>query len=63
MRKYQLRVVIEKAELDIKIQRLDAFLASSQTNQVRPKELVRMVDQLDAMMLYSNILQSRISKF
>jgi hypothetical protein len=63
MEEYQLRVVIEKAELDIKILRLRSFFRSDKSSQLLVNELDRMQSQLSFMQEYSRILQSRINNF
>lgn len=61
---YQLRVIAKKADLDKKIERLDAFVYSTQTFEHLPaEEKDRLKAQLEAMTRYSVILSDRIAAF
>lgn len=61
MEEWQLRVVIEKAELDIKIHKLEEFL---NTEHARKNPYVPIQEQLlVAMGKYSRILEERINSF
>ena len=62
MEDYQNRVVEEKKELDIKIDKLGSFLYGDKVNVVA-SEAIRMGKQLDVMKEYSVILADRISNF
>jgi len=62
MKDYQLRVIEEADELDIKIRKLTNFLLKPQNTILLP-ELTRLNRQLDAMRLYSYILHNRIKHF
>ena len=63
MQTYQSRVMDEKAELDGRIERLDAFLKSASGSKLEEDEHERMSAQLKAMVAYSNILGMRIGRF
>jgi len=62
MKEYQIRVIEEADELDVKIKKLTNFLFASPSDLPLP-ELTRMNHQLDAMRLYSYILHNRIKHF
>jgi len=62
MEDYQLRVIEEADELDVKIHKLESFLRLPPKNVLLP-ELTRLNRQLDAMRLYSYILHNRIKHF
>ena len=62
----QLRVVIEKAELDIKRNDLDQHLLKSVRNGISilpTEELLRMKHQVDVMAQYSEVLGDRLANF
>jgi len=61
MEKYQERVIIEKKELDEKRGKLLKFIAGR--FKMSPKEQSQLNRQLEAMTLYSNILEERIRGF
>lgn len=64
MKPYQERVVVEKAELDKKIEALDAFLKAEESPQiVSGAEWERMQRQLACMSSYSGVLGERIENF
>ena len=63
MKNFQLRVVIERAELDIRRNDLVAFLTSEAVGKVSDKERVRMTYQGEVMGNYSRILEERIDAF
>ena len=54
------RVVEEKRELDEKIHKLTAFLASAASTQASLVEARLMHEQLNHMLQYSKMLQQRI---
>lgn len=58
---YQERVVIEKRELDEKIQKLKAFIA--ERSFCEPLEFARLARQLTYMELYSAVLGDRVAAF
>ena len=63
MEPYQQRVVDEKADLDVKLDALTAFLESETRPSIHPKEHERMQAQANAMQEYSAILGRRIAAF
>jgi len=64
MQNYQLRVVIESAELEIKYNDLNAFIDSSHIFDGLPEhEKDKLQQQLEAMKEYLNILEGRINGF
>ncbi len=61
MQNYKLRMVIEKAELEIKINDLNNFIDSSSTfDGLTDYEQDQMQQQVDIMLNYRDILDSRI---
>lgn len=60
---YQERVVIEKQELDDKIDKLEAFLRSENYQGVDLLNQQLMMQQLGIMLAYSSILSRRIETF
>lgn len=63
MEPHQTRVVAEKDELDIKRQKLTAFIGGDTYRTLDKVEQSRLNRQLEAMTLYSNILGERIAAF
>ena len=63
MKDYQKRVVLEKEELDDKIESLEKFNASDEFLTLDPDEMNRMVRQRQTMTRYSVILRERIENF
>ena len=63
MKEWQLRVIREKAELDIKIIKLDRFLESEHVGQLLVSDVDLLGEQLGAMKGYSEILGTRIERF
>ena len=63
MKKWQLRVIREKADLDIKIIKLDRFLESEHVGQLLVSDVDLLGEQLGAMKGYSEILGTRIERF
>lgn len=61
MQPHQQRVVEEKAALDEKIEKLQAFIGSEQFAQVDRREQSRLSHQHSIMADYSAILHSRIA--
>lgn len=60
---YQKRVIEEKDALDHKRGLLAAFIGGSLWRALPEQEQSRLNRQLEAMTLYSNILQERIQSF
>ena len=60
---HQQRVVDVKAELDIKRQKLIAFVDTPLFDSLAPDEQLLLKEQTIAMSRYSNILAMRIKKF
>lgn len=63
MQAYQTRVVEEKAELDEKIAKLGIFLGRGDSIEIEKADRDLLVNQLDAMSVYSDILNQRIARF
>jgi len=64
MEEYQLKVVVEKAELDIKILKLLQFIQTPSFNSsLLIEEQTRLKKQLSIMVVYSDILAQRIAAF
>lgn len=63
MELYQLRVAQEAVELDSKINKLSAFLNSSQYQDLHANDQYILSRQLKAMIQYSDILHERIARF
>jgi hypothetical protein len=63
MQPHQERVVSEKSELDIKIDKLDTFRAGSVFSTLPAEEQGRLNMQLSHMRAYSGILADRIAAF
>ena len=63
MKPYQQRVVDEKAELDSKLDKLNAFFPTDLFAQLKPNEQERLYLQASVMQKYSNILGERIEDF
>lgn len=63
MQAFQVRVVEEKAELDEKRTKLDAFLGTELFAKLDETEQGRLRDQAWAMEKYSSILGERITAF
>ena len=60
---YQERVVIEKAELDAKLKKLDAFRCTEEHDALSILERARLGEQSVAMRRYSQVLGERIASF
>lgn len=54
------RLLTEKSELDEKIQKLQAFLASENVTKISGEQHGMLIQQLKPMELYSKILGERI---
>ena len=63
MEAFQTRVVEEKASLDEKIEKLDAFIGTERFCALPEAEQARMVRQLAVMREYSGVLGERIAAF
>lgn len=63
MKNYQMRVVSEKSELDQKIESLKAFMASDKYQALPKHHQMLMIEQMNAMTRYSNVLHLRIAFF
>ena len=64
MNDYQLRVIKEKAELEVKIENLEAFIEKNPTFQTLSKEARGLLQsQPNVMSEYDGILESRIELF
>lgn len=63
MQPHQQRVVQEKAELDEKIEKLEAFIQSEKFKVVDSEDSFLLNQQLAYMLAYSNTLQMRIERF
>ena len=63
MHEYQERVKTEKAELDEKLTKLAAFVASEKFRDVPAAEQDRMRRQREIMWQYSEVLAERINAF
>lgn len=63
MAAHQQRVVIEKAELDSRIEKLSSFRGTPEFQAIIPQEQKRLIDQLQIMREYSHILAERILHF
>lgn len=57
---YRDRVIMEKQELEIKRDKLRAFIGSDGYRRLNEKEQSRLNRQLDAMAFYSSVLIERI---
>jgi hypothetical protein len=60
---HQLRVVQEKADLDVKLTALKSFVAGDIFPTINKAEQERLVRQVEAMEQYSSILGERIEFF
>ena len=63
MQPYQARVVEEKAELDEKLAKLQAFLSTPIYQALDSEERIRLQRQSSIMQEYSDILAERIAAF
>lgn len=63
LKPHQQRVVKEKAELDDKLDKLNAFLKSAEFNNLDRDEQTRLQRQCLAMLSYSAVLNDRITAF
>lgn len=63
MQPYQERVVEEKKELDLKLEKLQVFLQSESFGHIHEAERFRLRLQEVYMRSYSEVLQDRIAAF
>ena len=63
MKPYQERVLGEKCDLDVKIDRLDDFFSGPEFVGLSPEEKGRLLRQRSVMKDYSSILGERIAAF
>jgi uncharacterized protein YaaW (UPF0174 family) len=63
MQDHQRRVVDELRDLKIKIDKLEKFTDSPKLEKINREEASLLVDQLDAMNEYSDILEERVALF
>lgn len=63
MQPHQERVVIEKKELDEKVEKLDAFIHGSVYSTIDRDEQMRLMRQFCHMKDYANVLGDRIAHF
>lgn len=63
MQEFQSRVVSEKAELEEKITKLQAFMSNDGYQSLPNDEQARMARQLSLMTQYSEVLSERIAAF
>ena len=63
MQEFQERVVIEKNELDYKLNKLSDFIMSDDLEALPNEEQARMAKQAIVMIKYSKILGERIDAF
>lgn len=60
---HQQRVVIEKAELDDKLSKLNSFFMTSIYDNLNADEKARLQRQAEHMRAYSDVLYERIAAF
>ena len=63
LKPHQQRVVEEKAELDGRIAKLDAFTRTPKFERLDDEEKSRLMEQFDAMTKYARVLGRRIANF
>jgi hypothetical protein len=63
MKPYQERVVTEKAELDVKLDKLLTFINADTLAKLDPAEQERMRRQAQHMTAYAQVLGERIAAF
>lgn len=63
MQDWQMRVLMEKSELDDRLKRLQAFLASPEAKKIDPLQRDLMARQASYMQAYSTTLRERIDDF
>lgn len=60
---FQMRVIAEREELAIRVEKLHAFTGTDTMRALDQAERVRLMRQLDAMKLYEQVLGERIAAF
>ena len=60
---HQERMLLERAELDARIAKLQAFTMSAEFDKLDEESLLLMLEQFAAMQNYSNVLGQRIARF
>lgn len=60
---HQQRVLIESQELNEKIVKLESFLETEMYRDLQREDKVLLLDQLEAMQQYWQILELRIARF
>jgi len=63
MEDYQEQVIQEKADLDLKIEKLNRFVSGETFQLLDSEEQQRMTEQLSYMNAYSEVLGRRIVEF
>lgn len=63
MQPHEQRVIVEKSELDEKIEKLESFMGKDFILTLPDDEQLRLTQQLTAMKHYSDILGDRINHF
>lgn len=63
MMDWQLRVIKEKEELDVRVAKLEAYVNNIEFTRLYLVDSKDLVIQLDLMKRYSGVLASRISRF
>lgn len=60
---HEVRVVIEKAQLDLRLSKLGEFLGSDAFKNLADEDRILLINQHGAMMVMSRILGQRIERF
>ena len=63
MKDYQERVTTERFELDEKYRKLDTFIMGELFDTLSTIDQILLIQQLNAMLLYSGLLMKRIQRF
>lgn len=63
MQPHQMRVVLEKDELDDKLSKLKLFISGTVFSALESAEQLRLVRQARIMEEYSSILEERVANF
>lgn len=63
MQPHEERVVVEKTDLDGKLERLDRFMASSAFDALAIEDRNLLTEQRAVMAAYSGVLERRIARF
>lgn len=61
--KWQVKVILEKEDLEAKISKLGNFILSDDFKKVSPQEHIRLKMQLSCMNYYYDVLRDRINAF